>query len=356
MPRAGNHRRPTAFEAKLAMKSRRTNMWQSGFRCSTWVAGWVLATAVMFGGARPADAVDWKDGDQAVTVEDDVELGYRDKAEAKLPRGHRMSVTEVRDPWIGGVAELHGEKKFGWVHKRQIKLFIEPLGEIAPATDKASARQVLEGIGVKIELNGDDEVIGVDASETRIPDAGLEHLTHFDHLLNLYLSGTSISDAGMAHVGRLKSLEQLYLDQTEITDEGIKQLGELESLDLIILEGTRATGSSLETLKKLPSLRTISLSRCKVNDKQVEKCEAMDGLEVLNLSFTQVTGDTFDTLQPLAKLRVLNVNGAPLKDDGLLKLAEQPTLKMLYIRETQITDDTIQLLKNSLNSCAIYRY
>jgi len=331
-------------------------MMGAGCWCSKILYSCTLAAVLTAGLERPAQAVEWKDGDQAVTVEDDVELGYRDKAEVKLPRGHRLAVTEVRDPWVGGVAEIKGEKKFGWVHKRQVKLFVEPLKEIAPATDKESARTVLEDLGVKIELDGDDEVIGVDASETRIPDAGLEHLKYFERLLILHLSGTSISDAGLVHVGQLKSLEQLYLDQTEITDVGVKHLSGLENVDLLILEGTRATGASLELLKTLPSLRTISLSRCKVNDKQVELCEGMNGLEVLNLSFTQVTGASFDTLQPLEKLRVLNVNGAPLKDDGLLKLSGQPTLKMLYIRETQITDETIRQVKDALNSCAIYRY
>lgn len=333
-------------------------MRRSGSSCFAGVWQGVWAALVVLCGllANQAGAAEWKNGDKAVTVEDDVELGYRDRAEAKLPRGHVLSVTEVRDPWIGGVAEFEGEKKFGWVHKRQIKRQITPVEKLEPAADKEAARKSLEAIGVTFETDGDDEVIGVTASETPIPDAGLEYLKLFERLAFLHLSGTAIGDEGLAHVGQLKSLEQLYLDQTEITDAGVKHLGGLENLDLLILEGTRVTGASLGVIKQLPSLRTISLSRCRVNDEQVKLCEGLDDLEVLNLSHTQVTGQSFDTLQPLKKLRVLNVNGTPLKGDGLLKLSEQPTLKMLYIRETQIDDATIRQLKDTLNACAIYRY
>lgn len=328
-----------------------------GFKGLTFVAlCWLGGLSSGLAAVPAVDAADWKNGDEAVTVEDDVELGYRDKPEAKLPRGQRLSVTEVRDPWVGGHAEIDGKKIFGWVHKRQIKRFIQPAETLEPAADKATAQKALEALGVKFELDGDDEVIGVDAVETPIPDAGLAYLTRFDRLRTLQLSGTAITDAGLDSVGKLTSLEQLYLDQTEVTDAGIAKLAGLEQLDLLILEGTRVTGGCLDTLKKLPALRTISLSRCKVNDKQVETCRGMNELEVLNLSYTQVTGATFDTLQPLEKLRVLNVNGAPLQADGLLKLSEQPTLKMLYIRETQISDETIRTLKDTLNSCAIYRY
>ena len=144
---------------------------RTGIRDATirW-AGAVLSGLCWACGASVALGADWKNGDQAVVVEDEIELGYRDKAEAKLVRGQRMRVTEVRDPWIGGEAEPGGMKKFGWVHKRQIKVYVEPLKEVPPAAGKAAARKVLEDLGAELELDGDED--GEDAGVLADPRVG----------------------------------------------------------------------------------------------------------------------------------------------------------------------------------------
>ncbi len=60
--------------------------------------------------------------------------------------------------------------------------------------------------------------------QTKITDAGLEHLKRLTKLERLFLVGTPITDAGLETLGKLPNLETLYLGGREITDEGVKRL------------------------------------------------------------------------------------------------------------------------------------
>jgi len=60
--------------------------------------------------------------------------------------------------------------------------------------------------------------------QTRVTDAGLEHLKGLTKLRYLHLDYTKVTDAGLEHLKGLTSLTELDIHNTKVTDEGVKKL------------------------------------------------------------------------------------------------------------------------------------
>lgn len=320
-----------------------------------WVAvgvGFGVGAAVL---AKPASAADFQAGDHVLTAQEEVELGFKNRAVAMLKRGTELTITEVRDPWIGGKAVVDGETVEGWVHKMEIRRVAVELGELPTVTDEKSAAEALAKFGATVEKDDEEHVLGVDATNTGLTDVALPWLRHFPKLNILQLGGTAITDAGMGELAGLKSLEFLYLDRTDITDAKLEALAGLENLVVLVLERTRVSGAGLAKLKGLGELRTLNLAFCSVTDDQLAACLEFPNLEVATLNKTGMKGPGLKHLRPLEKLRVLNISDNPVDEQHLALLSNAPTLKMLYVRGFKTTDETIQALKDTLISCAVYR-
>jgi len=74
------------------------------FRSVIAACGLFVSLAAAF--APSSEAADLKVGDATLTVDEGVELGFRERTVKKLPRGTEIVVTEVRDPWIGGETKI----------------------------------------------------------------------------------------------------------------------------------------------------------------------------------------------------------------------------------------------------------
>ncbi|MFO0819172.1 MAG: hypothetical protein U1A77_14595 [Pirellulales bacterium] len=315
----------------------------------------VVAALVLLGSAGRTFAVDLKAGDRVVTVQAGVELGFKDKPVKVLDRGAEIVLSEVRDPWIGGTAEIDGEKHTGWVHKREVRraaVEVKPLPEV---TDEASAVVALGKYQVTVEKDDEGHVQVVEATDTGLPDAALAWLAHFPKLNVVALGGTAVTDEGLKSLAALKTIEMLYLDRTEVSDAGLEHLAGLENLVVLVLERSRVTGAGLKTLAPLVELRTLNLAWCPIKDDELEACLKFENLEVATLNKSGINGEGLVHLRPLKKLRVLNISDNPVDEENLLHLQGAPTLKMLYVRGFKTTDATIQSLKDTLISCAVYR-
>jgi hypothetical protein len=320
------------------------------------LAGFLLAAfASLLATAVDVRAADFKVGDHVVTAQDDVELGYKNRAVATLKRGAEITITEVRDPWIGGKAVVDGETREGWVHKMEIRRVAMELGELPNVTDEASAADALAKFGATVEKDDENHVLVVDATNTGLTDTALSWLRHFPKLNVLQLGGTAITDAGIGELSGLKALEFLYLDRTEISDAKLESLAGLENLVVLVLERTRVSGAGIAKLDGLLELRTLNLAFCSVTDEQLAACGQFPNLEVATLNRTGMKGPGLEHLRPLEKLRVLNISDNPVDEKHLALLSGAPTLKMLYVRGFKTTDETIQALKDTLISCAVYR-
>lgn len=111
-------------------------------------------------------AAELKSGDRVVTVQDGVELGFKDKPVKNLSRGAELVITEVRDPWIGGTFEENGEKHVGWIHKREVRRAAVAPTDLPEVKDEASAAAALAKFGVTVEKDDEDHVQVIDAIDT----------------------------------------------------------------------------------------------------------------------------------------------------------------------------------------------
>lgn len=309
--------------------------------------------------ATTARARDIDVGDAVVTVDESMEFGFKERTLAKLKRGTPLTITARRDPWLQAEIMIEGQPQKGWFHKYEVRRAArdpKELADLPKVTDEASALAALRHLQVEAEVDADGHVQVLNASDTGIPDQALDWLTFFPKLFDLQLGGCPITDAGVRKLATLKSLEMLYLDRTDVTDAGLASVAELPDVVLLILERSRVTGKGLSQLRKLTELRTLNLSRCLVRDEDLETLGAMRNLEVLTLSNSQLTGTGLKHLQPLPKLRVLNISHNPVAEGNLLLLQNAPTLKMLYVRGIEVRESTVSELKDTLASCAIYRW
>ena len=311
-----------------------------------------LAVSGLMMSAVPGRAAEFRPGDTAVVVQDNVEFGVGDRVLARLRKGSRLKVTEERGSWVGGYQVDDPQKDRAWVHESEVKLILR--GPMPAGADEARAVSALLAANVRVDVDGQGHVYEVRPTEP-FADAVLANLADLEHLVVLDLSGSKAGDAALAHVGKATSLEILYLEGTAVTDDGLRHLQPLAKLEVLVLAGTQVTGKGLEQLRPLVSLRTLNLSHCRIQDADLKHLSAFQAIEVLTLSHTPLAGDGLVHLRPLRNLRVLNLDDTGVKDPGLKHLAGMPSLKMLYLKGTGVTSEGTTELDQTLTSCAIYR-
>jgi Leucine-rich repeat (LRR) protein len=177
--------------------------------------------------------------------------------------------------------------------------------------------------------------------DTRIGDAGLEHLEGFARLERLWLDGTQVTDAGLKHLEGLRGLRYLSLRHTRVSDKGLAHLAGLRHLQTLNLDHTRCT------LSGVVRLLTVEHNRPLADALEVAgyaKRDADGDVIALNLSRTRVTDSGLADLKGLSKLRWLIVNGTEVTDAGLVHLGDLTALELLHLADTQITDAGLEHL------------
>ena len=98
----------------------------------------------------------------------------------------------------------------------------------------------------------------LDLWNTRVTDAGLQHVAGLNNLTKLNLWGTLVTDVGLQHVAGLNSLTTLNLGDTRVTDAGLQHVAGLNSLTLLDLKGTSVTNAGLAHVAGLNRLTSLS--------------------------------------------------------------------------------------------------
>ena len=93
-------------------------------------------------------------------------------------------------------------------------------------------------------------VAEVDLGDTKITDAGLEHLRELPQLQSLNLSDTKITDAGLKHLQGLGNIRTLNLRSTAVTDAGLKHLQKLAKLSFLRLDDANVTDEGVKELQQ----------------------------------------------------------------------------------------------------------
>ncbi len=130
--------------------------------------------------------------------------------------------------------------------------------------DVANTIRESGGSVMKIAQDTDDLEVTFHLSDKEIGDDQLTPLEKLDNVVWLNLANTKVTNAGLEHVAKLKKLEKLHLERTSIGDDGLAHLKGLENLAYLNLYGTQVTDAGLEHLTPLKNLRRLYLWQTKV--------------------------------------------------------------------------------------------
>jgi CheY-like chemotaxis protein len=167
-----------------------------------------------------------------------------------------------------------------------------------------SARDVLHLLETILEWPRLQSGQKLDLLSTKISDRELGNLlSSLDDLRFLSLAETRVGDAGLQHLQSLTHLQELHLDHSDITDEGLKLLSTLPMLEILDLKGTRITDAGLAHVGRLARLKGLYLTRTAITDAGLEHLRSLTDLETLILWDTGITDAGLEYLKPLQRLR-----------------------------------------------------
>ena len=224
----------------------------------------------------------------------------------------------------------------------------------------------------------------VNAQHSGFSDDDLKLLPELPYLSRLYLAGNSkITDAGLEHLADCHNLERVSLWSTSITDRGLQVFRDkqrLRAIDVSLPEGswdstkTRITRRCLKHFAGLPQLKLLKFSfPIKESDIDILATIPNFSPKRLTLHFAsdagvhQVTrfrslerlsindGDfkSLSALKKLPKLKVLYISGKDIEDSQLGDLTELTQLEHLSLDGTQVTNAIVEGLKDLPNLKAI---
>ena len=146
----------------------------------------------------------------------------------------------------------------------------------------------------------------LDLLATQISDQELGSLLASLHDLRfLSLAETRVGDAGLQHLLALSELEELHLDHSEITDAGLVLLSSLPKLRILDLKGTRISDAGLVHLSELRQLKGLYLTRTAITDAGLLHLRSLTELDTLILWDTAISDAGLQHLLPLRKLKEL---------------------------------------------------
>ncbi len=218
-----------------------------------------------------------------------------------------------------------------------------------PGAIKPTPPEVVDAIkklGGEIGINRYKAVVAVYFQNTKVTDAGLEHLKGLTKLETLFLHKTKVTDAGLVHLKGLNNLTGLLLTGTKVTDAGLVHLKGLTNLEELFLEKTRVSDAGLVYLKGLTKLTALQLSHnTNITDTGLAHLKGLTNLMGLFLSETGVTDAGLVHLKGLKKLTGLFLDNTDVTDAGLVHLKGLTELKNLFLNETKVTDAGLVHLK-----------
>lgn len=170
----------------------------------------------------------------------------------------------------------------------------------------------------------------LDLLETEITDRELGYLLgSLDNLRFLSLAETRVTDAGLQHLLSLKGLQELHLDHTAITDQGLAVVAALQSLQVLDLKDTPITDAGIACLTALTNLRGLYLTRTRISDAGLRYVADLKQLETLILWDTAVG------------------------DAGIVHLRSLPALREVILWGTAVTEAGADQLRHALPQCDV---
>ena len=231
-------------------------------------------------------------------------------------------------------------------------------------------------------------------ANTKVTDAGLEHLKNLSKLQWLYLDGTNVTDKGVKKLQQAlpkceinwSAASRTYGPVSTVGDPGVlspppvpvvapntfdrspgmptgeaKAIAEIERIGGAVWfdskgPGKRAiivsyppkdvTNEQLAPLEQLPMLRSLSLHfGTKITDAGLVHLKGLSDLRRLDLGYTSVTDEGLTQLKYLTKLETLDLTHTKIGDKGLAQLNCLEKLENLDLSDTKVSDEGLAQLE-----------
>jgi hypothetical protein len=150
------------------------------------------------------------------------------------------------------------------------------------------------------------------------------------------------------------NIADVTLSESKVTNAGLEHLKDLTDLRVLNLHETQVTNAGLERVKGLTQLRELNLGGTRVTDAGLEDLKGLIQLQLLSLDSTQVTDAGLVHLKGLTQLRQLSLNGTQVTDAGMEHLRGLTQLNFLAIKDTPVTDDGVKKYQQALPNCRVY--
>lgn len=130
---------------------------------------------------------------------------------------------------------------------------------------------------------------GLDISNSKVTDVGVQTLTKQENLWLLNMSHTEVTDDSCAIIAECENVSSLYLIGTDISDEGVKSLVQLQNLRLLSLFSTDVTDVGLKDVSTLTNLKCLDLAGTQISDDALNEIAKLKELSQLYIGHTHVT-------------------------------------------------------------------
>jgi len=179
-------------------------------------------------------------------------------------------------------------------------------------------------------------------SAAHITDKGLEFISNFKSLEYLHLCNR-VTDRGMAYVAELPLLRGLYIEamDSRITDAGLQHISKATSLEELALWGERMGDAGLIHLRGLPRLKYLFLRGPHFTDAGCAHLKDIPSLKILSYheGVARITDAGLVHIADIPNLESLCLHGMRnITDDGIAHLSKMRSLKKLEIGSSQVTD------------------
>ena len=317
--------------------------------CGDW-AGMALAQSPA--ATKPAPAKAPAEKPQPVVtmrvVTPGAALHKPDKSIMNLGRGTRLTVSKIRDAWIGGYALVGKERVAGWI----LRADLQPAP--SDATVEAAVAKLAE-LGVTFERDAQGRPYSATDEEAKLTDADLVAFKPLVDLSELDLSNASITGAGLKEIAALAGLERLHLDNTAIDDDSLQSLAGLKQLTGLSLSDTKITDAGLKHLAGLKQIKVLNLANTPITDAGLAHLKDMQGMETLSLSSTEISGAGFVHFQNFQDLITLNLDGCALGPKALQNFHNLGKIRILRMYDALVPEDDVKALEEAVDGLAIFR-
>lgn len=204
----------------------------------------------------------------------------------------------------------------------------------------------------------------------------LKELAQFEHLMYLNVTGPFATDQSLAWLGSATKLKELKLMNSRITDAGIQHVSGLKNLTSIdirdtavtdlgpltqlplksLLVGDQITDAGMEKISRLKSLTFLSLSGPAISDNGLKLLANLSNLQQCHLTVPQVRGPGFASVALLSDLESLALSEIEITPEIAGNLARAPALMHLKLFRGQIGRVAIERLATTakLKSISFY--